>query len=646
MSLLPWLPRHDDLGGAIRGLRSMADPSERLAALIALAGHDRDATATGRLDRILGECLASPGLEGAGEASAVAGLRRLRLAILPSHTVDHLVPAIRVAGLGRGLALEVTVGTYGLHRQALLVGDPALEAFAPDLVLLALDATAVLPRLPLASAESEVEAAIGRAVGELRQLWRGVRDRYGARPVQQLLLPTSPSLFGSFDRLVPASPAALVDRLNLAIGAAAREDGALVLDLASQMPERDDGCERFDPVRWHQGKLLINPPFAPVYGECVARIAAAAAGLSRKCLVLDLDNTLWGGVIGDDGIEGIRLGQGSAEGEAYAAFQAYAAGLAERGVILAVCSKNDEAVARAAFDSHPEMVLRSSDVACFRANWEDKPGNIRRIAETLRIGVDSMVFIDDNPAERAIVRRELPRVAVPELPDDVSGYAATVAAAGYFEAAMFTAEDLVRVRSYAADAERAAVLNTATDMEGFLRSLEMRLAARPIAPVDLTRAAQLINKSNQFNLTTVRRSEEDLRVFAQDPGSLALCYRLVDRFGDNGLIGVVLAREDEAFGPGQLLLDTWLMSCRVLGRQVEAAVLGHVAQAAAARGASALIGEYRPSGRNGMVAEHYPGLGFVPIAPPAGVHSGACFWRLDLAAASLPPHHIQLELTA
>ncbi|WP_299360478.1 HAD family hydrolase [uncultured Paracoccus sp.] len=638
--MLSWLPEHPDLGRALSGARAIADPMDRLRAAVRLAGHDRDVVATGRVDRLAGD-----GLRGGGpDGIAANGLSPLRIAVLSSHTVDHLIPAIRVAGLNHRMALSIHVGAYGLYRQALLNGDPELADFAPQLVVLALDMAAVLPGLPLGTSQDEVEAAVAAAVEDLRLLWRQIRARYGAQPVQQTLVDPSPSLFGSFDGLVPASPASLCARLNAAIRSAAREDGALLLDVDWQLPPRWGEAERVDPVRWHQAKQLVNPTFAPLYGDLVARVAAALAGRSRKCLVLDLDNTVWGGVVGDDGVEGIRLGQGSAEGEAFLAFQRYAARLAERGVILAVCSKNDDAVARAAFDQHPEMALRHSDIACFVANWTDKATNLREIARRINIGTDSLVFVDDNPAERALVRRELPEVAVPELPDDVSYYAARIAQAGYFEAASLTGDDLSRSRSYAANAQRAAAMETATDMDGYLRSLEMRLTVREIGPIDRPRAAQLINKSNQFNLTTRRRTEQELEALLKDPSALGYGFRLSDRFGDNGLISVILARPDAAWPDDDLLIDTWLMSCRVLGRGVEAAALATLAKAAIRRGAAALIGEYRPSGRNGMVASHYERLGFSPVETPSGAAADARFWRLPLAGADLPTPFIAVEL--
>lgn len=637
MEQLAWLPVHSDFSGALKQARLEADPALRLSRLVELAGYRRDFVATEKLDRTVFDCLTQLG----PSSTAARHLRRARVAILSSHTVDHLGAGIRIAGLGRGIALSLHVGAYGLYRQALMEPDPALSAFAPHFLLLALDAHEIQSGLSLDAPEADVAATISRQVDDLRALWRAGRQRYGAQIIQQTFVATAPPLFGSYDGLVPASPSAFIDRLNDAVRSAARQDGVLLLDLA-WLGQRLVGEEIGDPVRWHQAKQLIAPQFAPHYGDWVARIVAASLGLARKCLVLDLDNTVWGGVIGDEGLEGIRLGQGDPVGEAFLDFQRYAAALGKRGIVLAVCSKNDQAVAEAAFSDHPDMALRRGDIASFIANWDDKATNLRRIARELNLGLDSMVFVDDNPAERHIIRRELPEVAVPELPEDVANYASRLADAGYFEAVAFTADDVTRARAYRDNAERQAILHRATDMEGYLKNLSMTLVASQIGPVDLPRASQLINKSNQFNLTTRRYTEAELARLVSDPSNLALCFRLRDRFGDNGLISVILARPDERWGDNALVLDTWLMSCRVLGRQVEAAALEVVVQEAARRGARSLIGEYRPTARNGLVSEHYARLGFQRAVPPREDSESSSFWRFDVETPP-PQHFITVE---
>ena len=341
--------------------------------------------------------------------------------------------------------------------------------------------------------------------------------------------------------------------------------------------------------------------------------------------MLDLDNTLWGGVIGDDGLEGIVLGQGSALGEAFVDMQQYALAQARRGVILAVCSKNDEAVALAPFKDHPEMALKSDHVAAFVANWEDKPGNLRRVAEMLNIGVDSLVFADDNPFERNIVRRELPQVWVPELPDDPALYVSCLADAGFFEALELTPEDFTRSGQYQGNQRREALRQSSTDLVGYLKSLSMELLWKRFDKVGLSRIVQLINKTNQFNLTTRRYTEQDVLAVMDEPRAFGLQLRLLDQFGDNGVIAIIIGKPGE---DGELLMDTWLMSCRVLGRQVEEATLNLIVQEAEKLGARRLTGLYRPTAKNGMVRKHYEKLGFTPMAQSDAEDR----WRLDVAS--------------
>jgi FkbH-like protein len=368
-----------------------------------------------------------------------------------------------------------------------------------------------------------------------------------------------------------------------------------------------------------------------MYGDLIGRIIAAKQGKSYKCLVMDLDNTMWGGVVGDDGLEGIVIGQGSALGEAFVAFQEYARELSRRGIILAVCSKNDEANALEPFEKHPEMVLKRGDIACFVANWTDKAANIRTIAAELNIGLDSLVFIDDNPFERTLVRQELPMVAVPEVGDDPVSYAQILSDAGYFEGLAVTQEDRERTGQYQGNRLREALKSSATDLPSYLRGLEMQLIWRRFDQIGLSRTVQLINKTNQFNLTTRRYTEDDVLGVMRDNRSFGLQLRLLDRFGDNGIISIVIGRmqEEAAEEEGDLLIDTWLMSCRVLGRQVEPTTLNLVAEQAQKLGAKRLVGEYIPTKKNAMVKDHYAKLGFTVVNEAADGSSRAV---LDLTA--------------
>ncbi len=346
--------------------------------------------------------------------------------------------------------------------------------------------------------------------------------------------------------------------------------------------------------------------------------------------MLDCDNTLWGGVIGDDGIDGIVIGQGDATGEAFLEIQATALALRERGVVLAVSSKNDDAVARRVFAEHPEMLLREKHIAVFQANWNDKATNIKAIATELSLGIDAMVFLDDNPVERGLVRELLPEVAVPELPDDPALYARTLLAAGYFEALVFSDEDRKRAEYYQDNAKRVALQATVGDLASYLASLEMTIGFRPFDEAGRARIAQLIGKSNQFNLTTRRYDELDVAALQADASLFTLQVRLTDAFGDNGMIGVNVCRP---FDAETWEIDTWLMSCRVLGRGVERMVLRELIEHARSANVKRLIGVYVPTARNAMVADHYAKLGFTPLhADP----DGRTQWELATSAEIEP----------
>ncbi len=529
--------------------------------------------------------------------------------MLGSSTLGHLLPAIRVGALRRGLWVTTHEGDYGQYLQELADAGSALHAFQPDAVLFAFDAAHLLRGASAGLEADQADALLEATLAQLRECWRQARAAFRCHVLQQTVLPVFPALLGSNEHRLPGSPQRLLARLNAALRSEADAEGIDLLALDDRVT-RDGLTAWHDPVLWHRAKQEVSPAASPIYGELVARLLAAKQGRSRKCLVLDLDNTLWGGVIGDDGLEGIVLGQGSALGEAFLAVQQYAREQARRGVILAVCSKNDEDNALAPFDQHPEMALKRQDIACFAANWQDKAANIRAIAKQLNIGLDSLVFLDDNPFERNLVRGELPMVAVPEVPDDPALVPSCLADAGYFEGLAVTEEDRTRAGQYQANLARDALAAEAADLPSYLRGLQMQLIVRPFDRIGLARTVQLINKTNQFNLTTRRYTEDEVLAVMSDPRAYGLQLRLLDRFGDNGIIAIVIGRmtsDDEA------LIDTWLMSCRVLGRGVEEATLNLVAAAAKRLRAKRLVGEYRPTAKNGMVREHYQKLGFTAL---------------------------------
>ena len=600
MTSLYWLPETSDWRERLRALGKGGAGAWDEA--VALANTRLDFIRTNALDQTATAAFA-------GIPPKDLATKPIRLALLGSSTMAHLHAAIRVAGLRRGLWIEVYENDYGQYWQELTDESSALHEFRPTTVLLALDAHHLAAGVGAGLDPADVEHLYGEASGRVRECWRLAREAFRCPVVHQTPLPVQPLFLGNNEHRLPGSRHGFIMRLNRELRPIADEVGVDVLALDTRVAA--DGLRAWhDPALWHRAKQEISPAAAPMYGDLVARLLAAKQGRSSKCLVLDLDNTLWGGVVGDDGLAGLVLGQGSALGEAFVDFQDYARELSRRGVILAVCSKNDEANALEPFEQHPEMVLKRDDIASFVANWTDKASNIRAIAAELNIGLDSLVFVDDNPFERSLVRRELPMVAVPEVSDDPATFAQTLADAGYFEAAAVTEEDRVRTAQYRGNRQRDQLKASATDLDAYLRSLEMQLLWRRFDQIGLQRTVQLINKTNQFNLTTRRYSEEDVVAVIDDARAFGLQLRLIDRFGDNGIIAIVIGKMQ---GDNDLLIDTWLMSCRVLGRQVEPTTLNLVADAAKRLGARRLIGEYLPTKKNGMVKDHYQKLGFTMI---------------------------------
>ena len=620
---LGWLlPPPEEFRRAVKDLKADTGPVDgRALARLADYGHDLDG-----LNRL------SKAIEGLGERLKPAPLSPLRLAVLAEGTADLIIPALRATAPRHGVLLDLYVPAYGQAMQEALNPASGLAAAALEAALVALDHRALGLGSPLVEAEAAA-SAVSAALSRVEALFDGLA-RAGVRSVVAQTLPVPPDPWcGHLDRVVPGSPSAQIAAFNEGLVDLVRERGATLFDVAA-LAELVGRSRWFDDSLWHRAKVPFDLNFAPLYADHAARLFGAMRGKSRKCLVLDLDNTLWGGVIGDDGLEGIRLGQGSADGEAFLAIQRMALALKARGVVLAVVSKNEEDAARLPFQKHPEMLLKEEDIAVFIANWADKASNIRHVANVLNIGVDALAFLDDNPAERARVRQMLPEVAVPELPEDPALYPAALMQSGVFETIGLSADDAKRAEQYRANAARAVAMEKIGDYDEYLRSLEMLCDIRPFDAVGRTRIAQLVNKSNQFNLTTRRRTEAEIAVLEADENVFDLQVRLADRFGDNGMISVVIFRK----GAEEWLCDTWLMSCRVLERRVEEAVLSVVVAAARAAGAKRLVGEYLPTAKNRMVADHFEKLGFAPAGAAAepGPEGPGTRWILSLEGWSPP----------
>lgn len=567
-------------------------------------------------------------LDRAGPGLDRSLLSTMRLALVLDGTTDYVGPAIRASALRHGVLAEIYSPTFGQGLSEAVKPGSGLMAFRPDVALVASDYRSLGLATPVMD-EAAAAASVASAVARLSMIVTSLTGNGTTVILQTVAAPPEPWC-GHLDSVVSGSPAAQVHALNRALVALAKEHAAILLDgdaLASLVGR----SHWFDHALWHRAKVPFALDFLSLYADHVARLLGAIRGKSRKCLVLDLDNTCWGGVIGDDGVDGIRLGQGSAEGEAFLAVQAYALALKARGIVLAVVSKNEKDAALLPFKHHPDMLLREDDISVFIADWNDKATNIAHIAKRLNIGLDALVFLDDNPAERTRVRQMLPEVAVPELPEDAADYPVMLAQSGLFETVGLSADDAKRGEQYRANAARAVALEKIGDYDAYLRSLDMTCDLRPFDDAGRVRIAQLVNKSNQFNLTTTRYSEADISAIQADERNFALQVRLTDRFGDNGMISVVIFRK----GASEWLCGTWLMSCRVLERRVEEAVLMAVALAAKAEGAERLVGVYLPTAKNRMVADHYAKLGF-SHAGPADEDPLGSRWILDLGGYTAP----------
>lgn len=553
--------------------------------------------------------------------------RSARVAIVGTYNTLQLVGMVRLAARRYGVDLELYESGYGQLEQELLAADSRLAAFGPDYVVIAAHEGAV--RLPDRTDRPADHVAAEAARWE--QLWRAAQA-LGARVVHHAFVSRPETPLGHLAARTPGSRESMLAALNAQLGVLAGDETLLVdcERLAALVGKR----RWFDDRYWHAAKQAVALDSLPLLAKHTAAVIAGDLGLGRKWIALDLDNTLWGGVVGDNGLEGVRLG-GDAEGEAYQAFQEYLLRLKGRGIVLAVCSKNDPAIARSVFEQHPEMRLRIDDIACFDASWDPKPTGLRRIAAALDLGLDALVFVDDNPAEREAVRRELPDVEVIPLPEDPAGYVAALAEYPLFETSRLTADDLLRTAQYRARGQAVALAGATTDMPSFWRDLEMEAVVAAVDDVHLPRVAQLIGKTNQFNATTRRHGRDAVAAMARSPEWTCLYAKLRDRFGDHGLVAVALATEED----DALVVDTFLMSCRVIGRTLELSVLERLAADAGRRGLKRLRGLIVPTDRNGVVRDLYERAGFERVSDDGGV----TVWERDLADPALRNPYIRVR---
>lgn len=525
--------------------------------------------------------------------------RQMKVAVLATSNATALLPCLRLALARIGVGATLHEAAYGQYWQEALQPSETLRGFDPDVVVLVPDHHSVDDALEVDDAEGWLAAELAR----WRAPWDALRRWTSADIVQVGMVSPPNDPLGSAGATMPSSRRSRLRALDGALARAAASTGVSFVDadaLASEVGKRT----WFDDRYWHAAKHAFSMQVAPELGLRISAVIAARAGLGKKVVVVDLDNTLWHGVIGDDGLSGIELA--GPRGEAHVAFQRALADLVRRGVLLAACSKNDDATARLPFERHPDMVLELEDFAAFTANWEPKPQNLERMSRQLGLGLDSFLYVDDNPAEREAIRRALPMVDVLRLSADEADWCQDLARYPWLEPAGLTDEDRHRAASYRARSAARTLELQGESLEDFQRSLAMTATLAPIDDLAFDRVVQLLHKTNQFNVTTRRHPPDAVRRMMEDGSWIHLTARLSDRFADHGLVAVALARAE-----GDVLdVDTLLMSCRVIGRGLETVLIEELSAAARARDLRTVRGHYVPTDRNGLVASLWADHGF------------------------------------
>jgi len=553
----------------------------------------------------------------------------IRLAILRDFTVEPMVPVLRAELARSGFRATVWVGDFDtISRDAMTPGG-SLDAFGADLILILRWLEQTAPTLATGFVmlpTDQVQATISEVAGRIGSELAAIRSRTQA----PILINTFPlpdlTTLGILDAQVEFGHRRAVEDLNRAILSVAHGySDVLVVDVA-RLVSRIGSRAAINERDWQTSRSPLAVPLVLALGAEYAKFVRALRGRLRKVLVLDCDNTLWGGVVGEDGLGGIRLDPGY-PGSAYLAFQREILNLRARGVLIAVVSKNNEADVLEVLREHPHMLIHESDLAAWRINWQDKATNLREIAEELNIGVDSLVLADDSEFECGLVREQLPDVGVLSLGAEPARFVSLMTEVAFFDSLSLTADDRSRADMYVADRERKASVHATTSIEEYLASLEMEALIGPPGPTEIARVAQLTQKTNQFNLTTIRYTEGDIELRAAAQESDVHCLRLRDRFSDLGLVGVAIVD----YHGEDATIDTLLLSCRVLGRGVEDTFIAHVAHVASRRGASRLIGTYRPTAKNEQVSGFFQNRGFELV----GGEQGASRWELDIEGSQL-----------
>ncbi|MCM1088240.1 MAG: HAD-IIIC family phosphatase [Muribaculaceae bacterium] len=530
-----------------------------------------------------------------------------RIAILGGSTTHDLMEMMELFLLNVGIRPVFYESEYNQYWQDVMFDNPELVEFSPELIFIHTSTRNIKDFPVVQDSEEQIGMLLEAVYQPFEQMWEKIAKTYQCTVIQNNFEQPYYRLLGNSDFSNPHGRVCFVNRLNEKFAAYAREHKNFFINDINYMASCYGLQKWADPFYWHMYKYACAVQALPELAYNVVNIIKSVYGRNQKALVLDLDNTLWGGVVGDDGADNIEIGQETSLGQLYSEFQGYIKAHKELGVLLTINSKNDEENALAGLN-RPDSVLKPEDFLVIKANWANKDKNIIEIARELNIGADSLVFVDDNPAERHIVESQVPGVKVPEV-DDVVRFITILDRAGYFEVTNLSADDLKRNEMYKANAERKKQEASYTDYADYLKSLEMDAEIQPFAPMYMARIAQLTNKSNQFNLTTKRCSQADIEGYAANPAYITLYGKLADKFGDNGVVSVVFGHLDEADGT-LFHIDLWLMSCRVLKRDMEFAMMDELVRRCLEKGIRKLKGYYYKTAKNNMVKDFYQLQGF------------------------------------
>ncbi|WP_124101161.1 HAD-IIIC family phosphatase [Ruminococcus sp. Marseille-P6503] len=546
-----------------------------------------------------------------------------KIAVLGGSTTSDIVSVLELFLLDSGIEAEFYQSEYAQYWQDAVFGNPVLDSFEPDLIFIHTTYRNLDAALNVRMTRQEADAVLEERYSRLEQMWSALDRKFRCPIIQNNFELPFFRLMGSREAYDYRGTVNLITRLNMKLYDYAAEHESFYINDINWLSAAYGLDKWFDLKYWYLYKYAMSLEAVPEYAFQTANIIKSVFGRNKKCIAVDLDNTMWGGIVGDDGAENLEIGQETGTAQAYYEFQQYIKSYKDLGIVLTVCSKNEEENALAGL-SHPEGAVSPEDFTLIKANWLPKDRNISDIAQELNILPEAIVFCDDNPAEREIVRSQLAGAAVPEI-GEVTDYIRILDRSGFFEVTSLSEDDLKRNEMYKANIARANSLARFESYEDYLLSLEMTAEIQPFKPVYIQRITQLTNKSNQFNFTTKRYTQTEIEDISKNEKYVTLYGKLADKFGDNGVVSVIIGEKNG----DTLTIELWLMSCRVLKRDMELAMLDALAAAAAEQGISRLVGVYIPTAKNKMVKDFYPDvLGFSPLCANS---QGVTSWELDIS---------------